>query len=140
MVLFNTETRVNISFFSAIDWIENVNINLSAIEKAASYYSTYGQLNDVDTIVWAFKALQLTDLTTLAGDDTSSNVRRLCVRAAYPFTGEELKCIEEDVREKIHTAAVCVYPSRVGDAFEALYSINFENKIHIAAGMPRNPY
>lgn len=108
---------------------------MSAIEKAASYYSTYGQLNYVETIVWAFKALQLIDLTTLSGDDTSSNVRRLCIRAAYPFTDEELKNIEEDVRQKIHTAAVCVYPSRVSDAFKARSSINFDSKIQIAAGI-----
>lgn len=105
------------------------------MEKAASYFSTYGHLNDVGTIVWAFKALQLIDLTTLAGDDTPSNVRRLCIRAAYPLTDEELKSIDGDVCENIHTAAVCVYPSRVRDAYKTLSSINFENKIQIAAGI-----
>lgn len=112
---------------------------MSAIERAASYYSTCAQLNDVLNIVWAIKALQLTDLTTLAGDDTPSNVRRLCIRAAYPFTSDELKDIDEDLRDNIHTAAVCVYPSRVHDAFEALSSMEVVEKIQIAAGSYTKP-
>lgn len=105
------------------------------MERAAAYYSTCGQSNELLDIAWAYKALQLTDLTTLAGDDTPSNVRRLCIRAAYPITNDELKNIDSDLREKIHTAAVCVYPSRVRDAHEALTSMAVENKIQIAAGI-----
>lgn len=84
--------------------------------------------------MWAIKALQLTDLTTLGGDDTPSNVKRLCVRAAYPFTDNELKFIDEDIRKTIHTAAVCVYPSRVHDAAEALKSLENGTNIEIASG------
>lgn len=31
-------------------------------------------------VQWALMALRLTDLTTLAGDDSASNVERLCLQ------------------------------------------------------------
>lgn len=114
--------------------MENVNLNKRAIDDAADYYSTCGQVNGVAEIVWALRALQLTDLTTLSGDDTSANVRRLCIRAVSPFTDTELQFLDADVRQKIHTAAVCVYPNRVRDAYEALNSLESGRQIEIAAG------
>lgn len=104
------------------------------MEESAAYYSTYNQVASCNIAIWALKALQLTDLTTLGGDDTSSNVQRLCVRAVHPFTANELKHFDEDVRNKIHTAAVCVYPSRVRDAAESLKAMEMGQKIEIAAG------
>lgn len=92
-------------------------------------------MSGINEVIWALKALQLTDLTTLAGDDTSSNVRRLCIRAAFPFTDHELRFLDKDVRSKIHTAAVCVYPSRVHDAYETLHAVKGGEKIEIAAGI-----
>lgn len=121
-------------FSLATSHLQNVNINKRAIDDAASYYSTCGQVNGVNEVVWALKALQLTDLTTLAGDDTAANVRRLCIRAAYPFTDNELKYLDADIVPKIHTAAVCVYPNRVHDAYEALNSLELGKEIEIAAG------
>lgn len=114
---------------------QNVNINLRAVEEISAYYSTCGQVNGINKIVWALKALQLTDLTTLAGDDTLSNVRRLCIRANFPFTDHDLQFVAKDVQSKIHTAAVCVYPSRVKDAFETLQSLEGGQRIQIAAGI-----
>lgn len=114
--------------------MQNVNINKRAIDDAAAYYSTCGRVNGIAEIVWALKALKLTDLTTLAGDDTAANVRRLCIRAAYPFTDTELKFLNAEVARKIHTAAVCVYPNRVHDAYEALNSLELGQQIEIAAG------
>lgn len=114
--------------------MENVNLNKRAIDESAEFYSTCGQVTEATEIVWALKALQLTDLTTLSGDDTSANVRRLCIRAVHPFTDNELKFLDADVRQKLHTAAVCVYPNRVRDAFEALNSLE-AGEIEIAAGI-----
>lgn len=114
--------------------MQNVNLNKRAIDEAADYYSTCCHVNGVAEVVWALKALQLTDLTTLAGDDTPANVRRLCIRAANPFTDTELQFLDADVRRKIRTAAVCVYPNRVRDAYEALNSLESGRQIEIAAG------
>lgn len=87
---------------------------------------------------WSIKALSLTDLTTLAGDDTNSNVDRLCVNAAYPFSNELMNrfktAIDLTNSSTIHTAAVCVYPSRVKNAYDALARLNKLDDIQIAAG------
>lgn len=115
--------------------MQNVNIHLNAVEKSAAYYSTCGKVSEVNEVVWALKALQLTDLTTLAGDDTASNVRRLCIRATFPFTYHELRFLDKDIKSKIHTAAVCVYPSRVRDAYETLQCLEGGQHIEIAAGI-----
>lgn len=92
-------------------------------------------MSQINETIWAIKALQLTDLTTLAGDDTASNVKRLCIRGANPFTEYELQHLDENVKNTIHTAAVCVYPSRVHDAYEALKSMRLGDQVEIAAGM-----
>lgn len=88
--------------------------------------------------------MTLTDLTTLAGDDTQSNVSRLCHRAAFPFPLHLLnKSIDKSLIEDIHTAAVCVYPSRVADAFETFKQLNKEDVVPIAAvatGFPTGQY
>lgn len=120
-----------------------MNINLRALEASAKYYSSIGNVSDLKETFWALKALTLTDLTTLAGDDTASNVRRLCMRAAYPFTDSELHFLDTDIRSKLHTAAVCVYPSRVHDAAAALYGMAKGQNVEIAAvatGFPSGQY
>lgn len=121
--------------FLANNYFKNINVNLRAVEEIAAYYSTCAEVNGINEIVWALKALQLTDLTTLAGDDTPSNVRRLCIRANFPFVDQHLQYLTQDNQKKIHTAAVCVYPSRVKDAFDALQSLDGGKRIQIAAGI-----
>jgi deoxyribose-phosphate aldolase len=59
------------------------------------------------------------DLTTLSGDDTPGNVRRLCAKAARPLRPD----LEESLgaRElRVRVAAVCVYHALVPTAVEAL--------------------
>lgn len=96
-------------------------------------------------LAWTIKALTLTDLTTLSGDDTASNVYRLCYRAAYPLPDNVLDRLDipKEFRDLIHTAAVCVYPSRVHDAFQTLNDLNMIGKINIASvatGFPSGSY
>lgn len=43
---------------------------------------------------WLLKAVTFIDLTTLSGDDTPSNVQRLCYKAKYP--------IREDLLEELN--------------------------------------
>ncbi|XP_055387510.1 deoxyribose-phosphate aldolase [Condylostylus longicornis] len=102
-----------------------------------------GHVNKEEEPIWALKALTLTDLTTLAGDDTKSNVARLCQRAANPFTLNTLSKIDSNIRPNIHAAAVCVYPARVSDAFDSLKCLKKLNVIQIAAvatGFPTGQY
>jgi deoxyribose-phosphate aldolase len=91
--------------------------------------------SDTNRVAWALKAMTLTDLTTLAGDDCKSNVERLCVRAAYPFLKHSISNDSDDeFLQKMHTAAVCVYPTKVSDAHSTLKRLNMLDKIQIAAG------
>ena len=115
--------------------MDNVHVNLRALEENAEYFAATGKVSGLNQIAWALKALQLTDLTTLAGDDTLSNVHRLCLRAAYPFTEKEIGFLGPELAAKIHTAAVCVYPSRVADAKSSLDGIDIGQNIQIAAGL-----
>ncbi|TMW45160.1 hypothetical protein DOY81_009762 [Sarcophaga bullata] len=64
----------------------NITISLRQLEEISKEISTRCEVSGVNEVVWALKALTLTDLTTLAGDDTQANVARLCHRAAYPFS------------------------------------------------------
>lgn len=96
-------------------------------------------------LAWTIKALTLTDLTTLSGDDTASNVYRLCYRASYPLPDRvfDRLNLEQDFRELIHTAAVCIYPSRVHDAFQSLSEMQMIGKVNIASvatGFPSGSY
>merc|ERR1719158_1695505 len=59
------------------------------------------------------------DLTTLAGDDTESNVKRLCAKAKNPIRSDLLKQMGVDPK-CITTGAVCVYPNMVPYAVQAL--------------------
>jgi len=95
-------------------------------------------------IAWALRALMLTDLTTLAGDDTAANVRRLCLRACYPFEPQFFdKFFDRALIPEMHTAAVCVYPARVKDAYLAIQQYDKLDKVAIAAvatGFPTGQY
>lgn len=88
--------------------------------------------------------MTLTDLTTLSGDDCTSNVERLCIRAVYPFASRSFaKGDSDDFTKQLHVAAVCVYPTKVGDAHESLKRLGMLNKIQIAAvatGFPSGLY
>lgn len=78
--------------------------------------------------------MTLTDLTTLAGDDCTSNVDRLCIRASYPFYKHSNTNDSNEFLKKLHVAAVCVYPTKVKDAHDTLKRLNMLDKIQIASG------
>lgn len=127
-------------------WLQNVNVNRDAVgHSVQQIIKKHSVKNKLNTKAFALKALTLTDLTTLAGDDTEANVRNLCIRAAYPIPGAVLEALGfsgEDL-SLIHTAAVCVYPSRVKNAYEQLTRMRKEKVIPIAAvatGFPSGQY
>ncbi|CAK1553585.1 unnamed protein product [Leptosia nina] len=81
---------------------------------------------------WLIKAISLIDLTTLSGDDTRSNVTRLCIKAAKPLPQLDIK---------VNTAAVCVYPNRVSDAFDTISRLGQNiNIASVATGFPSGLY
>lgn len=123
-----------LEIFTEPTWLEDVQINLQSLEDIAAHYSSEHNVSGINQILWAFKAIALTDLTTLASDDTHSNVQRLCQRAVYPFPRKMLAFLDDHNYNGIHTAAVCVYPSRVSDAVSTLAGIDKGKEIEVAAG------
>ena len=68
-----------------LDWFEDVQVNLSAAERRAASLPARRSVKKNYQAAWLVKALQCIDLTTLAGDDTSGRVQRLCAKARRPL-------------------------------------------------------
>jgi deoxyribose-phosphate aldolase len=83
---------------------------------------------------WLLRAVTCIDLTTLAGDDTRGNVRRLCAKALQPVRQDILDGLGVGGLD-ISTGAVCVYPARVVDAAEALQGTSL-GVAAVATGFP----
>lgn len=80
-------------------------------------------------------ALSMTDLTTLEGQDTPEKVRGLCRKAVRPAPWDEAVL----GRRLPSVAAVCVYPSMVGVAAEALAGTGV-HVASVATGFPSGQY
>src|SRR5918999_930490 len=102
-----------------LDWIMEVRINRSAVERRAATLRTRRTVKKEWQAAWLLRAITLMDLTTLAGDDTPVNVRRLCAKARQPVRPDLLEGLGA-TELPIRTAAVCVYHSLVPVAVEAL--------------------
>ncbi|MHA2339958.1 MAG: deoxyribose-phosphate aldolase, partial [Candidatus Hodarchaeales archaeon] len=106
-----------------IDWIKDVRVNRSAVEKRALTNTKRRTVKKDWQAAWLLKAISCIDLTTLAGDDTPGRVKRLCAKARNP--------VRKDILEKLNVndlnlqvAAICVYHKMVPTALEALKGTN----------------
>ncbi len=98
---------------------KGINVNRSAVERRAATLTTRRSVKKDWQAAWLLKALTCIDLTTLAGDDTKSNVIRLCAKAKSPVRQDLLEAMEmEDAN--IHVGAVCVYHNFISFAKKAL--------------------
>jgi deoxyribose-phosphate aldolase len=102
-----------------LEWIEQVRVNRSAVERRAATLRTRRTVKKEWQAAWLLRAITLIDLTTLAGDDTPGRVRRLCAKARRPVRLDLLEAMGAG-RLPIRAAAVCVYHSFVATALEAL--------------------
>jgi deoxyribose-phosphate aldolase len=102
-----------------LDWVTGIRVNRSAVERRAATMGTRRTVKKDWQAAWLLRAVTLMDLTTLSGDDTPGNVRRLCAKARQPVRHDLLKGLGVD-HLGIHTAAVCVYHALVETAVEAL--------------------
>jgi deoxyribose-phosphate aldolase len=102
-----------------LDWIEEVRVNTSAVERRAQTLVTRRTVKKDWQVAWLLRAISCMDLTTLSGDDTDERVRRLCAKARQPIQHEIVKVL--GIEElKIKVAAVCVYHTFVETALRAL--------------------
>lgn len=102
-----------------LDIIRAVRVNRSAVERRAATIPTRRTVKKQWQAGWLLRAITLIDLTTLAGDDTPGNVRRLCAKAAHPLRPDLAEALGVADLE-LTTGAVCVYHALVPTAVEAL--------------------
>jgi deoxyribose-phosphate aldolase len=102
-----------------LDWIEEIHINRSAVERRAATLRTRRTVKREWQAAWLLRAVTLMDLTTLSGDDTPGRVRRLCAKARRPVRFDLLEAMDA-AQLPIRVAAVCVYHAMVRVAIEAL--------------------
>ncbi len=102
-----------------LDWVQEVRINTSAVERRAQSQVARRTVKKEWQAAWLLRAVSCMDLTTLSGDDTDERVRRLCAKGRHP--------IQQDLVHKlgieqlgIKVAAICVYHSFVETALQAL--------------------
>lgn len=75
-----------------------------------------------------------------SGDDTESNVRRLCFKAQNPIRPDLLDAMGVG-NSGITCGAVCVYSSRIPDAVKALNDARSSVPIaSVAAGFPAGSF
>jgi deoxyribose-phosphate aldolase len=102
-----------------LDWVEEVRVNRSAVERRAATLQTRRTVKKEWQAAWLLRAVTLMDLTTLSGDDTPGRVRRLCAKARRPIRADLLQAMNAE-QLPIRVAAVCVYHTFVETALEAL--------------------
>ena len=61
-----------------LDWIKNINVNLSAVQKRVSTLTKRRSIKKEWQVAWLIKAITCIDLTTLSGDDTQGNEKVMC--------------------------------------------------------------
>jgi deoxyribose-phosphate aldolase len=102
-----------------LEWVRSVRINRSAVERRAATMVTRRTVKKDWQAAWLLRALTCIDLTTLAGDDTPGNVRRLCAKGINPLTDDLREALGFATRP-LHVGAICVYHNLVAVAVEAL--------------------
>jgi deoxyribose-phosphate aldolase len=102
-----------------LDVVRAIRVNRSAVERRAATIPTRRTVKKEWQAAWLLRAITLIDLTTLAGDDTSGNVRRLCAKARHPVRADLLRDLGAN-ELGITVGAVCVYHALVPTAVEAL--------------------
>src|SRR6202007_1369894 len=102
-----------------LGWLKQVQVNKSAAERRTATLATRRTVKKQWQAAWLLKAVSCIDLTTLAGDDTPGKIRRLCAKARHPVRAELLEAMGvADLG--ITVGAVCVYPTMVSHAVQAL--------------------
>ncbi len=67
-----------------VDWVEQVRVNTSAVERRAATHCARRSIKKEEQAAWLLRAIACMDLTTLSGDDSAERVRRLCAKARNP--------------------------------------------------------
>lgn len=130
-------------------FLKHASINVPCLESLAAHYSRSRVLSKTHELAYLLRAIPLIDLTTLSGDDTPSNVNRLCVKAVRPLNEVLLHALADNygfgAAQQLTTGAVCVYPAQVSvcAARLALAAPDAAHRPHLASvvtGFPSGQY
>jgi deoxyribose-phosphate aldolase len=114
-----TERARNAGIPLDLDVVRALRVNRSAVERRAATIPTRRTVKKEWQAAWLLRAITCMDLTTLQGDDTPSNVLRLCAKARQPLRRDLVEALGVDDLD-IKVGAVCVYHAFVPLAVEAL--------------------
>ena len=89
-----------------LDWVRAIRVNRSAVERRAATIPTRRTVKKEWQAAWLLRAVTLIDLTTLSGDDTAGNVRRLCAKAIHPLRSDLEQALGVEALN-VRAAAVC---------------------------------
>lgn len=81
--------------------LKKVYINKSQVEAQINTILETHPVNDDNLNAWLIKAVTVIDLTTLSGDDTRSNVFRLCVKVRLET--------HLSIQNTSHKRTICLY-------------------------------
>src|SRR6187402_1847788 len=102
-----------------LDVVRAIRVNRSAVERRSATIPGRRTVKKEWQAAWLLRAISLMDLTTLSGDDTASNVLRLCAKARHPLRDDLVQALGvADL--SLTVGAVCVYHRYVETAVEAL--------------------
>jgi len=113
----------NPGFDLDLDWVEQVVMNRSALERRAASFGTRRSVKKQYQAAWLLKAITLIDLTSLNSDDTKGRIKRLCAKARNPVRSDILASLGAE-ELAIKPGAVCVYHNFVATAVDELKGTN----------------
>ncbi len=102
-----------------LDWVEEVRVNTSAVERRAASHCARRTVKKENQAAWLLRAVACMDLTTLSGDDSVDRVRRLCAKARNPLQHHLVQGLGIEELQ-LTVGAVCVYHNFVETAVKAL--------------------
>jgi deoxyribose-phosphate aldolase len=102
-----------------LEAVRAIRVNRSAAERRTAQVPARRTVKKEWQAAWLLKAITCIDLTTLAGDDTAGNVRRLCAKARHPLRADLVASLGAGSLG-VTVGAVCVYHRWVETAVDAL--------------------
>jgi deoxyribose-phosphate aldolase len=119
VMLYGREMSANRRMPLNLDWVEEIQVNTSAVERRAATIPARRSVKKEWQAAWLLRAIACMDLTTLSGDDSAERVRRLCAKARRPVEDKIVKAL--GIEELgLSVGAVCVYHAFVETAVKAL--------------------
>ena len=124
-----------------LEWVRSVQVNLSAIERRVSSLPGRRSIKREWQAAWLLKAISLTDLTTLAGDDTEEQGSQAGRQGTKPRPKGPVWKPSAVPPERITVAAVCVYHEFVRCCTAALAGSGIRTAA-VSTGFPagQSPY